>query len=74
MQRGEKMAYMLATDPKRLFAIKEPAFELPDKAAIYESAKCSSCGETTAEPWLRVRKNAFLCLDCVRNEMTAAEK
>lgn len=70
-RRGEKMAYILAADPHELFTVKRPAFGLPERAAIYNSAKCSACGETTAEPWLRVRDGATLCSGCAENEPAA---
>lgn len=64
MARGEKMSLMLAAEPKEFFIVKKPAFGLPEEASIFNTAKCSACGETTAEPWLRVRESAILCLDC----------
>lgn len=64
MERGEKLAYMLAAEPKELFSVRETASGPPPKAMIFRSAKCAACGEVTAEPWLRVRDGAILCLDC----------
>lgn len=71
MERGEKLAYMLAAEPKELFSVKEAAFGLPSRAPIFNSAKCSACGEVTAEPWLRVRDGDILCLDCCEDRPSA---
>lgn len=64
MPREEKLEYMLTVAPGDLFLIKEPAFGLPQLAKLFNSAKCAVCGETAAEPWLRIRDGNALCQDC----------
>lgn len=63
-RREERLAYMLTAEPGDLFLIKEPTFALPRQAKFFNSAKCALCGETTAEPWLRVRDGNVICPDC----------
>lgn len=71
MERGEKLAYMLAAEPRELFSATATSSGPPPRAMIFGSAKCSVCGEITAEPWLRVRDGNTVCLDCCGDRASA---
>ncbi|NLD04288.1 MAG: formylmethanofuran dehydrogenase [Synergistaceae bacterium] len=60
----EKRDFMLNAPGDEIFEVKEVPFDLPPKANIYRSQKCSLCGELTAEPWLRVKNGKEICIDC----------
>lgn len=62
----EKKDFMLNAHGEDIFEVKEVYLDLPPKANIYRSQKCSQCGELTAEPWLRVRDGKEICLDCLQ--------
>lgn len=63
----ERSAYqraLLETDPDELFDLKEPAFSLPETARLFPGVICERCGESTAEPMIRLKEGRKLCLDC----------
>lgn len=62
--REEKQKFMLESSGKEIFEVKEVLFDLPEPAKIFKSRKCEICGEVTAEPWLRLKDNQIICLDC----------
>lgn len=64
MSREEFQDYLLNTPYDQLFAISAPSFDLPERARLFESQKCSACGELTAEFGLRIQKGKPVCLDC----------
>lgn len=71
MRQGEKMTYILAADIKELFIVKKTKLNLPETAVIFNPGKCSICGETTAEPWLRIKEGNIICVDCGGNKPPA---
>ncbi|MEG1602250.1 MAG: FmdE family protein [Cloacibacillus sp.] len=64
--KEEKLRFMMEAPSSEIFEVKTPAFECPPKAEIYSSFPCGSCGERTAEPWLRAKNGKMLCLDCCK--------
>lgn len=64
----EKRDFMLNAPGDEIFEVKEVPFDLPPKANIYRSQKCSLCGELTAEPWLRVKNGKEICIDCFQKD------
>lgn len=64
MPKEEREQYMLDTNPQDLFTVKQVPFDLPEQARLFQSAVCSSCGEVTAEPYLRLENGQMLCVDC----------
>lgn len=44
--------------------ISETSEMLPAKAKIYPSVRCSSCGEKTMEPRIRLHNGKLVCLPC----------
>lgn len=66
MSREEKKIYLLETPIDKLFEFKTPNFEPPEKARIFRSIVCESCGEPTAEHRVRIMEGKKVCLDCFK--------
>lgn len=49
---------------EELFDFKEPSFELPERARLFQSYRCERCGENAAEPFIRLVEGEKICLDC----------
>jgi formylmethanofuran dehydrogenase subunit E len=64
LSREEKFEYMQSKQPSELFDIKQPSFVLPERARIFHSLSCASCGENFAENMGRIANGETLCLDC----------
>jgi formylmethanofuran dehydrogenase subunit E len=47
-----------------LFTIKEVEPDIPEKARIFRSVQCSSCGEMVSEHRARVKDGKFVCIPC----------
>jgi formylmethanofuran dehydrogenase subunit E len=62
--REERQTVMFGTSPEELFAVKEVPFGLPESARIFNSIACESCGEGTAESYIRLQEGKNYCLDC----------
>ncbi len=67
-KKEERMNYILNTQEEELFNIKEPAFEFPEKAKIYNSYICSKCMEKTAENKIEFINNKPVCSQCIKGE------
>ncbi len=65
MSRDEFFAYAQEQAPAALFEAKEATIPLPERARIFQSHICESCGEKTSENWLRLQSDKKLCLDCL---------
>lgn len=64
MDRAAMQEYILTTPLEELFTIKKPDYEPPSKARIFDSITCELCGESTAEPMIRLKEGKKVCLDC----------
>ena len=42
-------------------------YPLPERAKIFPSQPCASCGEQTMEPRLRVEEGKLVCPECVKH-------
>ncbi len=69
LSREQSLKYILESNPLDIFEVKKPNYEIPKRAALFESRKCESCGEITSENKLRVQSGQLVCLDCF-NEYT----
>lgn len=63
-QKNERMQQMLAASDDELFMIKAPTFAVPERARIFDSFDCESCGEVTMEPRLRLVDGKKVCMAC----------
>ncbi|HSA38286.1 MAG TPA: FmdE family protein [Methanoregula sp.] len=55
---------ILAMPVDDLFIIKEIEPDVPEKARIFRSVQCASCGEMVAEHRTRVKDGKFVCIPC----------
>lgn len=62
--RKEAIKRMLTDPPERYFDVRHVRVEIPKKARIFSSVKCSRCGEMVAEPRVRVQAGDFVCIPC----------
>ena len=67
MTRGESFSYYQNLEPEAMFDVKETTISLPEQARIFQSVKCSCCGETASENMVRLSEGKMLCLDCYEN-------
>ena len=63
-QKNQRMQYLMTAPAEALFDCKQPGFELPSRARIFDSVVCESCGEVTMEPRLRLVDGKKVCLAC----------
>ena len=63
-QKTERMRWMLAAADEELFDCKPPSFPVPERARIFDSFECETCGEVTMEPRLRLVAGKKVCLAC----------
>jgi len=64
ISREERQQAILESPVEKLFEFKEPAFDLPEKARIFNTLTCSKCGEGAPEHKMRIRDGRPVCLDC----------
>lgn len=64
MDRETHRKEILASPCEELFDFKEPAYEPPEKARSFTSYVCEICGESVAEPAIRLHEGRKVCLDC----------
>jgi formylmethanofuran dehydrogenase subunit E len=64
--RSEKIEYILTAPFKEVFEQKSVSFALPEDARLFSSYDCEICGESTAEPYIRLQNDKKVCLDCFR--------
>lgn len=57
-------AYYQALEPAEMFDVKQTTLALPEKAKLFESYRCSGCGETVGANWVQFVDGKAYCLDC----------
>jgi len=62
--REAKQNYILEAPLEEIFEIKKPGYPLPEAARLFPSVDCELCGESTAEPYIRLENGKKVCLDC----------
>lgn len=55
---------ILAMPGEKLFEIRRVKAEIPEKARIFRSVKCTKCGEMVSEARARVQDGGFVCITC----------
>jgi formylmethanofuran dehydrogenase subunit E len=63
-RQAEVIEKVLAMPAEDLFLIREIRPEVPEKARIFRSVQCASCGEMVAEHRARVKDGKFVCIPC----------
>jgi formylmethanofuran dehydrogenase subunit E len=56
--------YMRKVSAEEMFDIKHVNVEIPHKARIFNSVKCSKCGEMFAESRARIQNGEIVCISC----------
>lgn len=64
MEREEAMYYILNAPKNEICQIKVPSYDVPEKARIFNSVKCETCGEAAREDLIRLQEEKQVCLDC----------
>ena len=62
--RELKQNFILDAPLEEIFEIKKPGYPLPEAARLFPSIDCEVCGESTAEPYIRIENGKKVCLDC----------
>lgn len=62
--REEYRKYLVESNPMDLFEITDTNIEIPEKARIFLSEICESCGEKASEQFMRLQEGEKVCLDC----------
>ena len=58
---------LLKVSLEKLFDVQSVQnYPVPERARIFPSKPCASCGEPTMEPRLRVKAGKMVCQECVR--------
>lgn len=58
------IAKILSMPVDELFVISEEKPDIPEKARIFRSVQCASCGEMVSEHRARVKDGKFVCIPC----------
>ncbi|SHI55640.1 formylmethanofuran dehydrogenase subunit E [Dethiosulfatibacter aminovorans DSM 17477] len=64
MSREESKRYILEAPADEVFWVKEPEFELPERARIFDSVVCEKCGEASPEHKIRIMEGKKVCSEC----------
>lgn len=67
MDRHERQEYILNAPIDEIFEYKEPRYNLPERARIFNTIICDECNEGAAEHRIRLQEGKKLCLDCFKN-------
>ncbi len=70
MTKEESFAYYQSCQPEDMFDVKEATLPLPEKAQLFDSFVCHSCGESTGARWIRYAEGKPLCIDCFEKKGT----
>ena len=64
IDREQWQAHILKAPLDELFAFKEPAYEPPGRARLFNRLVCAKCGEGMSENTGRFEDGQTVCLDC----------
>ena len=64
MDRAQYQQYLLSAPIDELFDYHEVDGPPPQRASIFTSVKCESCGELAAETHIRLQQGKQICMDC----------
>ncbi len=66
MERAEYQVYLLKAPIEELFDCQEVDITLPERARIFASLTCETCGEAAPEHKIRLQEGKRVCLDCCK--------
>jgi len=56
---------LIKISPEKIFKLTFlHKYSVPERARIFPSHQCASCGELTMEPRLKVEKGELICMEC----------
>lgn len=64
MDRKQRQDFILNSPVSEVFDFKEPHFELPEKARLFNTIVCEKCGEGAPEHKIRINEGEKVCMDC----------
>lgn len=64
MSREKRTEFLKSAPLDQVYEVKETTFVLPEKARHFKNIICEKCGESTAEPMIRLEEGKALCMDC----------
>ena len=67
MGREDWQQYLLEAPAENIFFIKKPEFTLPERARLFDSIVCESCGESAPEHKIRMDAGKKVCLECFKD-------
>ena len=66
MTREQSLTYYQNLAPEDMFDAMPTRIPLPERAKIFKSWKCDSCGEIAGDHWMRLQGDKRLCRDCFK--------
>jgi len=63
-QKNKTSQDILDASKDQLFKIEKAEIEIPESARVFQSIRCSKCGELVSEHRVRVENGAFVCIPC----------
>ncbi|MGN1045277.1 MAG: FmdE family protein [Candidatus Methanomethylophilaceae archaeon] len=64
MEKEKLIDLILNSPAEDVFTIREPGFDVPERARMFASVVCDECGESVREDLARLHDGRILCLDC----------
>lgn len=64
--REETIDFILNAPGDEIYMVKEPGFDVPEKAKNFQNKVCECCGETAREDMFRYQEGKLVCLDCFK--------
>lgn len=64
MDREQWKMYLLDAPVEEIFSFSEPAFDLPEKARLFDTVVCEVCGEGAPEHKMHLQDGKKVCSDC----------
>lgn len=63
-RKDKKLKAILNASDSEVLKIEKKKMPLPPEARIYQSVRCSMCGEKVAEPKARLKGGKIVCIPC----------
>lgn len=63
-RKAKKLKAILNASDSEVLKLEKKKMPLPPEARIYQSVRCSICGEKVAEPKARVKDGKIVCIPC----------
>ncbi len=67
-RESRKISSILDAEDEDLFDIQKISIDLPEKAKIYPSVRCTVCGEKVMEPRARIKGGDIICMPCLEKK------